>query len=80
MNLKVCRIRSEAKLPTRAHQTDAGIDLYYCPNSEKKLYNDPPDFVILFSWHIASELKLNLKKRGFKGKFIIPLPYPKIES
>jgi hypothetical protein len=48
--------------------------------SEKKLYNDPPDFVILFSWHIASELKLNLKKKGFKGKFIIPLPYPRIES
>ena len=48
--------------------------------SEKKLYEDPPDFVILFSWHIASELKSNLKKRGFKGKFIIPLPYPRIES
>ena len=48
--------------------------------SEKKLYNDPPDFVILFSWHIASELKFNLKKKGFKGKFIIPLPYPRIES
>ena len=48
--------------------------------SEKKLYNDPPDFVILFSWHITSELKLNLKKKGYKGKFIIPLPYPKIES
>ena len=48
--------------------------------SEKKLYNDPPDCVILFSWHIASELKLNLKKRGYKGKFIIPLPQPKIES
>ena len=48
--------------------------------SEKKLYNDPPDFVILFSWHIASELKLNLKKKGFKGKFIIPLPCPRIES
>ena len=25
------------------------------------------------------ELKKNLKKKGFKGKFIIPLPYPKIE-
>ena len=48
--------------------------------SEKKLYNDPPDFVILFSWHIASELKFNLRKKGFKGKFIIPLPYPTIES
>ena len=48
--------------------------------SEKKLYKDQPDFVILFSWHIASELKSNLKKKGFKGKFIIPLPSPKIES
>ena len=48
--------------------------------SEKKLYKDPPDYVVLFSWHIASELKINLKKKGFKGKFIIPLPVPKIES
>ena len=48
--------------------------------SEKKLYNDPPDFVILYSWHISSELKKNLKRKGFKGKFIIALPYPKIES
>ena len=48
--------------------------------SEKKLYNDPPDYVVLFSWHIASELKANLKRKGYKGKFIIPLPHPKIES
>ena len=48
--------------------------------SEKKLNTDPPDIVILFSWHIASELKLNLKKKGYKAKFIIPLPQPKIES
>ena len=48
--------------------------------SEKKLYKEPPDFVILFSWHIASELKLNLKKKGYRGKFIIPLPYPRIEN
>ena len=48
--------------------------------SEKKLYQDQPDYVILFSWHIASELKTNLKRKGFKGKFIIPLPVPRIES
>ena len=48
--------------------------------SEKKLYLDQPEFVILFSWHISSELKSNLKKRGFKGKFIIPLPNPRIEN
>ena len=48
--------------------------------SEMKLYKDQPDYVVLFSWHIASELKTNLRKKGFKGKFIIPLPVPRIES
>ena len=45
MKLKVYRIRPEATLPTRAHQTDAGLDLYYCPNGDKKLYNTQ-DFYI----------------------------------
>ena len=47
---------------------------------EKKLFKDKPDYVILFSWHIAKELKNNLKKKGYKGKFIIPLPTPRIEN
>ena len=47
--------------------------------SEKKLFIDQPDFAILFSWHIGSELKKKLRKRGFKGKFIVPLPTPSIK-
>jgi len=47
--------------------------------SEKKLFVDQPNYAILFSWHIASELKIKLRKRGFKGKFIIPLPAPCIK-
>ena len=47
--------------------------------SEKKLFTDQPDFAILFSWHLASELKRKLKKKGYKGKFIIPLPQPYIK-
>jgi len=35
MNLKVYRVRPEAKLPMRAYQSDAGMDLYYCPNGER---------------------------------------------
>mgnify|MGYP003114115592 FL=1 len=30
MELKVFKIRPSAKLPTRAHDGDAGMDLYYC--------------------------------------------------
>ncbi len=48
--------------------------------NENILLKEKPDFLILFSWHIKNELKKNLKKKGFKGKFIIPLPTPKIES
>ena len=28
----------------------------------------------------VDRIKKNLKKKGFKGKFIIPLPYPRIEK
>ena len=35
-------------------------------------------YLIIFSWHIYKDIIRNLKKKGFKGKFIIPLPYPKV--
>ncbi len=47
--------------------------------NENILSKNKPDYLILFSWHIKNELKRNLKRKGFKGKFIIPLPSPKIE-
>ena len=36
------------------------------------------DYLLIFSWHIYKELKHALRKKGYRGKFIIPLPYPKI--
>ena len=47
---------------------------------EKCLYEDRPDYALLLSWHISEELIGNLKKRGYKGEFIIPLPMPLIKS
>ena len=35
MNIKVFRIREDAKLPLRAHKADAGMDLFYCPYGER---------------------------------------------
>ena len=35
MMLRVCKVRDTARLPTRAHAFDAGMDLYYCPNGER---------------------------------------------
>lgn len=43
---------------------------------EKRLYVDQPEYALLFSWHIADELATNLRKKGFGGRFIIPLPEP----
>ena len=45
---------------------------------ESILFKDQPDYALLLSWHIAEELMPKLKQKGFKGKFIIPLPKPRI--
>jgi SAM-dependent methyltransferase len=47
---------------------------------EAKLYADQPPFALLLSWHIADELCSNLKRRGYRGDFIVPLPRPSLIS
>ena len=38
------------------------------------------DYLLVISWHVKKELKISLRKNGFRGKFIIPLPVPTIEN
>jgi hypothetical protein len=45
---------------------------------ETRLFEDQPEYALLFSWHIAEELMPKLKAKGFKGDFIVPLPEPRI--
>jgi hypothetical protein len=45
---------------------------------ESKLFEDQPEFALLFSWHIAEELIPKLAAKGYMGSFIIPLPEPRI--
>lgn len=45
---------------------------------EVRLFQDQPEYALILSWHIGKELMTILKKNGYKGKFIIPLPEPKI--
>ena len=45
---------------------------------ESKLFEEQPDYALLFSWHIAGELMPKLREKGFKGDFIVPLPKPQI--
>ena len=45
---------------------------------ESKIFEDQPDYALILSWHIADELASIIRKNGFKGKFISPLPIPRI--
>jgi len=36
MNIKVVKLREDSILPTRAHPSDAGMDLYFCPDEVTK--------------------------------------------
>ena len=45
---------------------------------EAKMFADQPEIAIMLSWNIALELIQKLRKLGFKGKFIIPNPIPRV--
>jgi len=56
----------------------------YMPGTNIPIFNEiiikknKPDYLLLLSWHISKPLIRNFRKMGYKGKFIIPLPSPKI--
>jgi hypothetical protein len=45
---------------------------------EARMFEDQPEYALILSWHIADELIPILRKRGYKGKFIVPLPVPRL--
>ena len=45
---------------------------------EKILYEGKVDYALLLSWHLGEPLMEKTKEKGFKGKFVIPLPTPLI--
>lgn len=45
---------------------------------EQALFDDQPEYALLFSWHIADELIPKLSGRGYRGRFIVPLPEPHV--
>jgi hypothetical protein len=45
---------------------------------EARLFADQPEYALLLSWHIADELVPILRKKGYRGSFIVPLPEPRV--
>lgn len=45
---------------------------------EKRLFAEQPEYALVLSWHIGEELMKLMRKFGYKGKFIMPLPQPRV--
>ncbi|TSC89684.1 MAG: hypothetical protein G01um10143_174 [Parcubacteria group bacterium Gr01-1014_3] len=46
--------------------------------NNQRLIDEQPDFVVLLAWHYAKPIMEQLKARGLKSNFIVPLPDFKI--
>jgi hypothetical protein len=46
--------------------------------NNQRLIDEQPDYVVLMAWHYAQPIMEQLKERGLKSDFVIPLPDFKI--
>ncbi len=60
---------------TKQGKAFAGNRVSIVPSSY--LEQEKPEFLVLFAWTIAKELIQKTRQQGFKGKYIIPMPFPK---
>ncbi len=89
MNLKVKKLKPEAKLPTRAHHDDAGLDIYCYervviqPHTTIKIPTgiacEVPDGYCVFAWDKGSVGSKGIKTlggvldSGYRGELFIPM-------
>lgn len=68
----VCEVASSEKIGlTMPGTTIKVVD-------EVRLIEDQPPYALLFSWHVAGSIIPKLRQMGYRGKFIVPLPVPRI--
>jgi len=41
---------------------------------EDRMFEEEPDYALMLSWNMADFLIPKLRTRGYKGKFIMPVP------
>ena len=66
----VCEVAGSDKIGTTIPGTEIPVV------DEAKLVADQPPAALLLSWHIAGSIVPALRKKGYEGKFIVPLPEP----
>jgi len=45
---------------------------------ESLVFREQPDYALILSWNIADQIIESYRRKGFKGKFIIPIPTVRI--
>ncbi len=64
----VCEVPQSDKIGTKIPGTDIEVV------DEERLITDQPKYALLLSYHLADTIIPKLRKRGYKGKFVIPVP------
>jgi hypothetical protein len=68
----VCEMPDSDKIGTRIPGTQIPVV------DEAALISDQPEYALLLSWHAAGDIIPKLRAAGYKGKFIVPLPEPRV--
>ena len=45
---------------------------------EAKLIDDSPPYAVMLAWDIANQVWPRLRQAGYRGRFIVPLPEPRV--
>jgi len=70
----IVEVSGSHKISKYVPGTDIPVD------DEARLFSEQPEYALLFSWHIADEIIEKLRQRGFRGRFVVPLPSPRVVS
>ncbi len=62
--------------PSKQNKFFAGNRVPIYPSG--KLEKSKPDYLVIFAWTIAEEIIKKTREKNFNGKYIIPMPFPKI--
>ena len=68
----VCEVAGSEKIGTTMPGTSITVV------DEVRLIEDQPGYALLFPWQYADSLIPKLRQAGYRGRFIIPLPEPRI--
>lgn len=80
--LNYCRVDPDVVPFIREQDTSLKVGLHM-PLShipivgEQRFLQEAPENALVLSWHIADEVMASLRAKGYRGRFIIPLPTPR---